>query len=289
MDGGYPSMKQVWITGAGGLIGSHLVRTAAACVPHWQVQGTGRRDVDVTDAARVQAYLDRSKPDVVIHCAALGRPSSCDQDPALATRLNIEATRTLCGLAHHIRLILLSSDLVFDGREGHYDESAPVSPLGVYAATKVAAEEIVLANPRHTVIRTSLNAGTSPTGDRSFTEGLRTAWQGGATVRLFTDEFRCPIPAAVTARAIWELAVMDRPGLYHLAGAERLSRWQIGHLLAQRWAQLHPRLEPASRLSYAGPPRPADTSLNCAKLQSLLSFSLPRFTEWLAANPLEPL
>ena len=82
---------------------------------------------------------------------------------------------------------------------------------------------------------------------------------------------------------------MDRPGLYHLAGAERLSRWQIGQLLAQRWSHLNPRLEPASRLTYTGPPRPADTSLDCAKLQALLSFSLPRFTEWSAAHPFEPL
>jgi dTDP-4-dehydrorhamnose reductase len=284
-----PPMKQVWITGAGGLIGNHLVRAAAACVPRWQVHGTGRRDVDLTDADQVHEHLDRWKPDIVIHCAALGKPASCEQDPALAAALNVEATRRLCRLAHDIPLVFISSDLVFDGREGRYDESSPVNPLGVYAGTKVAAEEIVLANPRHTVIRTSLNAGTSPTGDRSFTETLRAAWQAGATVRLFTDEFRCPISAAVTARATWELTVMNKPGLYHLAGAERLSRWQIGELLAQRWVQLNPRLEPASRLGYGGPPRPADTSLNCAKVQALLSFALPRFTEWLAANPLDPL
>jgi dTDP-4-dehydrorhamnose reductase len=282
-------MKRAWITGTGGLIGSHLVGAAAACVPQWRVDGTGRGDVDLLDAQAVDEYFDRVRPDVVIHCAALGRPSSCEENPALAARVNVEATRHLCRRAQDIRLIFLSSDLVFDGRAGDYDESAPVNPLGVYAVTKVAAESIVLANPRHTVIRTSLNAGTSPTGDRSFTESLRATWQAGTSVNLFTDEFRCPIPAAVTARAIWELTVMDRPGLYHLAGAERLSRWQIGQILAERWIHLNPRLERASRLSYAGPPRPADTSLNCAKLQALLSFPLPRFTDWLAAHPFEPL
>ena len=282
-------MKRAWITGTGGLIGSYLVATAAASAPQWQVHGTGRPDVDLLDAQAVDAYFGRVKPDVVIHCAALARPSSCEENPALASRVNVEATRRLCGLAHDIQFIFLSTDLVFDGRTGHYDESVPVNPLGTYAKTKAAAEEIVLANPKHTVIRTSLNAGTSPTGDRSFTETLRAAWQAGASVNLFTDEFRCPIFAAVTAQAIWELTVMDRPGLYHLAGSERLSRWQTGQLLARRWAHLTPRLEPASRLGYTGPPRPADTSLDCAKVQALLSFSLPRFTDWLAAHPSEPL
>lgn len=102
---------------------------------------------------------------------------------------------------------------------------------------------------------------------------------------LFNDEFRCPISADVTAKAVWELLAHDRPGLYHIAGSERLSRWQIGQVLARRWTHLPPRLQPISRLSYPGPPRPGDTSLNCAKVQRLLSFPLPGLTEWLAAHP----
>ena len=93
--------------------------------------------------------------------------------------------------------------------------------------------------------------------------------------------------AAVTARAIWELAARSEPGLYHLAGGERLSRWQIGQLLAQRWPQLHPRIEASSLKHYGGAPRAPDTSLNCAKVQKVLSFRLPGLTEWLAANPNE--
>ncbi len=188
-------------------------------------------------------------------------------------------------MAADIPLFFLSSDLVFDGRTGNYDETAPVNPLSVYAETKVAAEQIILANPRHTVIRTSLNGGASPTGDRGFNEQMRRAWQAGQTLRLFTDEFRSPIPAEVTARAIWELAGQGRTGLYHLAGSERLSRWQIGQLLAARWPELQPRIEAGSLKDYAGPPRAPDTSLNCAKAQALLSFQLPGLTGWLSAHP----
>jgi dTDP-4-dehydrorhamnose reductase len=75
------------------------------------------------------------------------------------------------------------------------------------------------------------------------------------------------------------------PGLYHVAGSERLSRWQIGQLLAGRWPQLKPRIEPGSLKEYSGAPRAPDTSLNCAKAQDLLSFPLPSLTEWLAAHP----
>jgi dTDP-4-dehydrorhamnose reductase len=73
-----------------------------------------------------------------------------------------------------------------------------------------------------------------------------------------------------------------------LAGRERLSRWQIGRLLAGRWPQLNPRLEAASLDDYEGPPRSPDTSLNSGKIQKLLAFALPGLTDWLAAHPEEP-
>ena len=99
------------------------------------------------------------------------------------------------------------------------------------------------------------------------------------------DEFRSPIAAEITARAVWELAALNRPGLYHIAGSERLSRWEIGQLVAVRWPQLHPKIEQASLTEYEGAARAPDTSLNCSKVQHLLSFSLPGLSHWLADNP----
>lgn len=184
-------------------------------------------------------------------------------------------------------MILFSSDLVFDGREGNYDEAASPNPLTVYAETKVAAEQIVLANSGHTVIRTSLNGWTSPTGNRGFNEQLRNSWKAGQTLRLFTDEFRSPIASIVTARGVWELAAQNRPGLYHLAGRERLSRWEIGQLIAARWPQFNLQIKATSASEYQGPPRPLDSSLDSGKIQKLLSFPLPSLSEWLQNHPNE--
>ena len=247
--------------------------------------GSTRAQVDLTDLLAVQEAFHRIRPQALVHCAALTSSGVCEQQPGLARKLNLEVTTRLAEFASNIRFIFFSTDLVFDGRQGHYDETDQVNPLSVYGETKAEAERLVLANPNHTVIRTSLNGGTSPAGNRGFNEDIRCAWEAGRTLKLFTDEFRCPIPAAVTAHATWELIVKGKPGLYHLAGTERLSRWQIGQILAQRWARLNPKMEPASRLDYAGPSRSADTSLNCAKLQQILSFPLPGLTGWLAAHP----
>lgn len=275
----------IWITGAHGLIGNYLVQSAAACVPGQRIVGLSRAQVDLTDFEAVRRLFREQAPRLVIHCAALSKSPACQSDPPLARKLNVEVTELLAELCTEIPFIFFSTDLVFDGKRGNYDESAAVSPLSVYAETKVAAETIVLANPKHTVIRTSLNGGTSPAGDRGFNEEMRRAWQQGRTLNMFVDEFRSPIPAAVTARAVWELATLNRPGLYHLAGSERLSRWQIGQLLAARWPQLSPKMQSGSLKDYQGAPRSPDTSLNCAKIQKLLGFPLPGLTQWLAEHP----
>jgi dTDP-4-dehydrorhamnose reductase len=278
-------MQTIWITGAGGLLGNSLVQSAPEFVPVARLVGLTRAQLDLTDARAVREAFARQTPQLVIHCAAMTRNPECQAEPARARRVNLEATALLAELAAEIPFVFFSTDLVFDGRAGHYDEAAAVNPLSVYAETKAQAEQVVLANHGHTVIRTSLNGGISPTGDRGFNEQLRAAWRSGQTVRLFTDEFRSPIAAAVTARAVWEIVLQNRPGLYHVAGSERLSRWQIGRLLAARWPELQPKIAPASLREYQGPPRAPDTSLDCAKVQRLLSFPLPGFTGWLAAQP----
>lgn len=217
----------------------------------------------------------------------MSKSPECQAHPVRAWQANVETTKVLAELAAEIPFIFFSTDMVFDGQKGHYVESDPVNPLSVYAETKVAAEQIVLANPRHTIIRTSLNGGTSPTGDRGFNEQIRLAWQTGQTLNFFRDEFRSPIPATVTARATWGLLLKHQTGVFHVAGAERMSRAEIGIALAARWPQLNPKFQVGSLQEYHGAPRPPDTSLNCAKAQAQLSFPLPGLTTWLRENPEE--
>jgi dTDP-4-dehydrorhamnose reductase len=281
-------MKLVWITGSNGLIGNYVVQSAPKLAPYWRVRALTRADFDLLDFAAVEREFAKDKPQLVIHCAAISTLAAAHKNPDLARRVNVDATAHLAGLAADIQFMFFSTDLVFDGRKGNYVETDVVNPIHVYGETKLAAEQFILKNPRHTVIRTSLNAGISRAGTRGFNEELRLLWQKGQGMDLFTDEFRCPIFAGETARAVWELLNQERTGLYHVAGAEKLSRWQIGQLIAARWPQLNPKLTPGSAKNFPGPPRALDTSLNIAKVQGVLSVPLPCLGEWLAANPNEP-
>jgi dTDP-4-dehydrorhamnose reductase len=247
-----------------------------------------RDQLDLTDFDAVRRAFCDDQPQLVIHCAAVSTLADAQANPDLARRVNVDVTALLAGLAAQIPFVFFSTDLVFNGRKGNYVETDTVNPIHVYGETKAAAEEIVLRNPHHTVVRTSLNGGVSRAGNRGFNENLRLAWQAERGMNLFTDEFRCPIFAGETARAVWELVNQKRTGLYHVAGAEKLSRWQIGRLIAARWPQLNPKITPCSAKNFPGPPRALDTSLNITKVQKVLSVPLPGLTGWLAANPNEP-
>jgi dTDP-4-dehydrorhamnose reductase len=276
----------VWITGAGGLIGNYLVQTAAQLAPQFQAVGLTRA-LDLADHAAVRSEFQKQKPQLIIHCAAMSRSPECQAKPELARRVNVEATAHLAQLAAEIPFVFFSTDLVFDGARGNYSETDAVNPISIYGETKVAAEESLRAHPRCLTLRCAINAGQSPTGDRGFNEQMRGAWASSQMFRLFTDEFRCPMPAAVTARATWELVQQNATGIFNLGGAEKLSRHDLGRILTAHRPDWTAQIIAASRKEYSGAPRPGDVSLDCRKVQNLLSFPLPKFSAWVAANPAE--
>jgi dTDP-4-dehydrorhamnose reductase len=281
-------MKLAWITGANGLIGNYLVQTAPRFSPPWRVRALTRANFDLLDFAAVRREFQKDQPRLVIHCAAITSVDDAQKNPALARRVNVETTRLLADLAGGIQFVFFSTDLVFNGHRGDYTETDAVNPLHIYGETKIAGEAIVLANPRHLVVRTSINGGESPAGTRGFNEQLRRALQrAGPGITLFTDEIRSPLPAVETARAVWELSGKNQAGIFHVAGAEKLSRWQIGALLVKRWPEITAPIQAGSARDFAGLPRALNTTLNIGKVQKVLSAPLPGLSDWLAAHPVE--
>lgn len=272
-----PDRPTAWITGARGLIGYHLAQQAPAALPGWRIIPLGRDDLDLLDSRAVASRFAADQPGIMLHCAALSRSPACQENPALARALNVDLPRRLAELGAGGRMVFFSTDLVFDGRAGNYTEADSPNPLMVYGETKVEAERLVLQNPANLVIRTSINAGRSPTGNRGFDEEMCHAWRAGRTVQLFTDEFRTPIMARETARVVLELVQAGVRGLYHVSGGEPLSRWAIGQRLAARHPELNPRIEPSSIRDHPGSPRPADVTLNCAKAESMLHRPMPQW------------
>jgi dTDP-4-dehydrorhamnose reductase len=270
-------MRRILVTGASGQLGGYLLRelrTRGETVVAWSGSRSGDlfgvplRPVELTDAAAVTDAFREARPDVVIHAAALARVSDCYRDPDRAHRVNAEGTATLASLAAAAgaRLVLVSTDLVFDGERGNYREEDAPTPTSAYGRSKVAAEQAALAYPGHAVARVSLLFGPSLVGRPSFFDEQTSALREGRPVTLFRDEWRTPLQLNTAARALVELAFSDYSGLLHVGGPERLSRLEMGQRLAEALGVDGSSIVSSTRAEHAAPePRPKDTSLDSSR------------------------
>lgn len=283
-----PQRCRVLLTGSTGMLGPYVLRAlrqAGHEVTPWGHQHAAAdvQRVDLCDHAAITAGLQRIKPDVVLHAAALGNIKDVLANPALARAVNVHATAHLASEAACLgaRLISISTDLVFDGEAAPYAEHAIPRPLSLYGQTKLEGELAVLSHPQHLVVRVSLLFGPVLGGRPKFFDQMVADLRTGRPVTLFEDEWRTPLDLCTAADILTQLVSTPAQGLLHAGGSERLSRLEMGLKLAA-FLKLDPRLiRPASRLAVPGPePRPRDTSLDSGLLEKVLpKLGRPSFEE----------
>lgn len=226
--------------------------------------------MDLMDDQSIESAFRAAWPEVVIHTAAITEAKPCEVDPDRAKRINIEATAKLARLSQAFgsRLIFLSTDQVFAGDAGPYDEDAETRPVQTYGQTKLDGEEEVRRYHRSaTVLRVALVYGTSPTGDRSASERLLSELRSGGRPRLFNDEFRSPILADDVARVVGDLIPSNEIRLLHLGGPDRVSRLEFGQALATAFDLPIEQLDEVSLAEVdIMPARPPDASLDTRRL-----------------------
>jgi len=269
--------RRLLVTGGSGHLGSAVVRRAAA--GGWSVTGTWHRTpteaaserLDIRDLAEVRLLMGRIGPEVVIHTAAGRSDWRAIADGA--------AHVALAAAEQGVRLVHVSTDALFSGRDVYYDESAVPDPVYPYGAAKAAAETAVRAiAPAAVLARTSLIVG----GGTGTHERLTHRLLGGAGGALFTDEIRTPVHVDDLAAALLELAGTGYAGVLNVSGADALSRYDLGVLVARRDGQDPARL-PAGRLAGTGLSRPTDVRLRTDRATALLRTRLRGAYEFLAA------
>ncbi|MDR2844542.1 MAG: SDR family oxidoreductase [Puniceicoccales bacterium] len=290
---------KIILTGASGFLGREVAQ-AAARRGHQVIALCGAQERPVIGAVRVlpsdlsepqsiERLLLDEFPDAIINCAAASTLEACDANPDLAQRLNVALPQYLAKIANHLsaRLIHISTDMVFDGARGHYAHTDTPAPLQLYGETKLAGEKEVLQYGRTNavVLRVPLLSGNSADGTRSLHERLLALWAQGLQAVLFTDEIRQPVSAGNLADVLVELCERNTlSGVYHWAGTDALSRYEIGRRIAAHLG-LEPDavVTPASGAATAPTARrPRDLSLNLHPLQGKLKTRAQAFAEILS-------
>lgn len=269
---------RVLVTGASGHLGPYLVRAfGSRPVVAWSGKSAGHsfnvplQPVDLADVDQVAHEFRRVRPAAVIHAGAMAKVADCFRDPDRAEQVNVRATQLIANMtaAAKVRLVYISTDLVFDGERGGYVEEDRAAPLSVYGKTKLAAESAVLAAGA-VVVRLSLLFGPSLNGRESFSYAAVSALQRRSPLPLFRDEWRTPLDPDTAARALVAVADSDFTGLLHVGGPERLSRLAMGLRLADFLGADPSWILPVTRDQVTAPePRPRDTSLDSSKWRRL--------------------
>ncbi|WP_373540401.1 NAD(P)-dependent oxidoreductase [Chamaesiphon sp.] len=277
-------MQKLLVTGASGFLGWHLCQLARS---EWEVVGTYDRQqieisgveiqqLDLTDRDRVAQEIDRIAPDAIVHTAAASSPNFCQSHPAQSYQINVLAADRLAQIcaSAQIPFVFTSTDLVFDGTQPPYLETAPVSPINTYGEQKVAAERAIrLAYPQASICRMPLMFGMAPPTANSFIQPWLKALRSQASLQLFTDEFRTPVSALTAAQGL--LMAINIPGILNLGGRERVSRYEFGRLLAEVFEFDLSLLSPISQQDLPmAAPRAADVSLDSTKAISL-GYNIP--------------
>ena len=250
---------------------------------------TQARAFDLCSGAALEALVLEEFPQAIVHCAALPTIETCLADPARAKALNAEVPKKLAQLCFHLgaKLVHLSTDTVFDGVAGNYQPTDQPVPLNLYGETKAAAEVEVLRYGREhaAVLRTSPIIGTSVGGDRGLHERLFASWKEGKATPLFTDEIRQPVEVSNLADVTVELCERSNlSGLYHWAGTEAMSRYEIGVRVARHFGlDADTLVRPISRAEVpSASSRPRDLSLRLHPLAGKLRTQAQSFDDQLA-------
>jgi dTDP-4-dehydrorhamnose reductase len=246
-------MKAV-VLGGGGLLGRHLADELSA---DWEVRAYPRRDCDVTDLAKVTEVC--AGADVIFCCAAFTNVDGAESDPTGAWRGNALGSENVAraGLAHGAKVVVISTDFVFDGAQRTpYDELAVPNPLGVYGRSKLMGERLAeRVGGKLFVVRVQ---GLYGKGGGNFSSKLAELIKAGAPLKLDAERRVQPTWARSAARGLAKLVRIEHYGLYHMscrgettwAGFSRRVAERLGVKPAWREVQTGELKAPAARPAY---------------------------------------
>jgi len=267
------------VTGSSGLIGSQLIKDLTekdfnvySCYNTLQPEFGHPILLDLNDLSNIATTVRKIEPDVIIHLAALTNVDLCEKEKNLATKINVDATKILLQcISSQTFFLYVSTDYVFDGQKGMYNELSPTNPINFYGKTKREGESAVLNSAKNScIVRTSTPFGLH-NQKKSFpiwvVENLRQNHQ----IKVPMDQYTSPTYVPNLCKMLVEITTKQITGILHLAGETRISRYEFAKLITNKMHLDYDLIKPVSLTDmHWVAQRPKDSSLDISKAKPIL-------------------
>ncbi len=293
---------KILLTGANGLLGQNLVYELflrgntvvatgkGACRFDYSGSRTVRYyELDITSAADWKRLREKETGfDLVIHAAALTQVDYCETNREEAENVNVGAVKLLIDQFRPsgTPLLYISTDFVFDGQKGNYNEADETDPVNWYGRTKQQAEALIkeYTGP-WAIARTCLVYGNVRYGSRSnIISWVKENLEQGKSIKVVCDQWRTPTFVEDLAKGISLMAEKKATGVYHISGNEMLSPYQMALTTAQHFGLNEGLIERVDAAVFTQPgKRPPRTGFNINKAKSELGYQPRSFVEGLIA------
>jgi len=289
---------KILITGANGFLGYYLVEQLLT--KSFSVTATGKGEcrlpfthdshfqwlpMDFTDPFSIHDVFENIKPDVVIHAGAMSKPDECEVDQMKAYLVNVEGTVQLLINSADLKsfFVFLSTDFVFDGERGMYEEDDKPNPVNYYGRTKLEAEEAVKEYEFNwAIVRTVLVYGKNHSGHSNILKIVKEKLEKGEEYSVVDDQLRTPTYVEDLAKGIVSIIERKATGIFHLSGKDVLTPYQMAIKTADHLRLDSSVIKKVTAASFSQPAkRPPKTGFIIDKARKELGYEPMSFEEGL--------
>jgi dTDP-4-dehydrorhamnose reductase len=277
----YMSKPLIAVSGKNGQLGNELLRLSANYIDKFEFAFTDRQELDITDAAAIEAFFAKYQPAYFIHCAAYTAVDKAETEKDLAYAVNAEATGTIaaCCSRYGTKLITISTDYVFNGKATQpYHPDHLIDPVNYYGYTKRKGEELALQKNEHSlVIRTSWVYSDH---GHNFVKTMLRLMKERDEISVVNDQLGSPTSASDLAAAIMQVVEAYQGGagyygIYHYSNKGVIS-WYDFALAIRDMARLSCIVHPIPTTAYPTPAkRPAYSVLDTGAFEKDFGIRIP--------------
>jgi len=287
---------KIVITGSNGLLGQTLVNLLSKSSEEYQVYGlsrgenrSGRTDfeyysVDITNEDQLRNCLLKIQPDFIVNTAAMTNVDACEDDKEGCDQLNVEAVKYLIAISKETQthLIHISTDFIFDGKQGYYKETDVANPLSYYGLSKLKSEEVLIdSRIDFTILRTILVYGqVNNLGRNNIVLWVKEMLENGREITIVDDQFRSPTYVEDLAMACKISIDKKAKGIFNISSNELLSVYEITQQVAEVFDLDKSLIKPISTSTLNQTARrPPKTGFDLSKTNRKLNFYPKSFKE----------